>query len=59
MRATVATAIKYTIADPTNEHDDLLRPTLSGLLPLLKDESLVCHRQSARNKNHARNKDHD
>lgn len=41
MRATVATAIKYTIADPTNEHDDLLRPTLSGLLPLLKDESLV------------------
>lgn len=46
MRATVATAIKYTIADPTNEYDDLLRPTLSGLLPLLKDESLVCHRQS-------------
>ncbi|CDS10708.1 hypothetical protein LRAMOSA11194 [Lichtheimia ramosa] len=44
MRATVATAIKYTIADPTNEHDDLLRPTLSGLLPLLKDESLEVQR---------------
>ncbi|KAI9488039.1 armadillo-type protein [Zychaea mexicana] len=44
IRATVATAIKYAIVDPTTEYDELLKPTLSQFLSLLQDSSLDVQR---------------
>ncbi|KAI8139309.1 armadillo-type protein [Fennellomyces sp. T-0311] len=44
IRATVATAIKYAIVDPTTDHDELLKPILSQFLSLLQDSSLDVQR---------------
>ncbi|KAI7858974.1 armadillo-type protein [Circinella umbellata] len=44
IRATVATAVKYAIVDPTTVHDELLKPILSQFLVLLKDSDLDVQR---------------
>ncbi|KAI9276714.1 armadillo-type protein [Phascolomyces articulosus] len=44
IRATVATAVKYAIVDPTTEHDEYLKPILSQFLNLLQDSNLDVQR---------------
>lgn len=41
VRATVATAIKYAIVDPSTSFDDLLKPIMTKFLSLLEDSDLV------------------
>ncbi|KAI8366037.1 armadillo-type protein [Radiomyces spectabilis] len=43
-RATVATAVKYAVVDPSQEHDDLLRPIIARFLNLLQDPDLNVRR---------------
>ncbi|KAG0170737.1 Cullin-associated NEDD8-dissociated protein 1 [Apophysomyces sp. BC1034] len=40
IRATVVTAVKYAVVDPSQEHDDLLKPIVSQFLSLLQDSEL-------------------
>lgn len=44
MRATVATAIKYAVVDPSPEYDDLLKPIMTKFLSLLEDTDLNVRR---------------
>ncbi|KAL0093191.1 TATA binding protein interacting protein [Phycomyces blakesleeanus] len=44
VRATVATAIKYAVVDPSQAYDDLLKPILSQFLILLQDPDLNVRR---------------
>ncbi|OAD05429.1 TATA binding protein interacting protein [Mucor lusitanicus CBS 277.49] len=44
VRATVATAIKYAVVDPSPEYDDLLKPIMTKFLSLLEDSDLNVRR---------------
>ncbi|CEP12785.1 hypothetical protein [Parasitella parasitica] len=44
LRATVATAIKYAVVDPSPEYDNLLKPIMSKFLALLEDSDLNVRR---------------
>lgn len=44
VRATVATAIKYAVVDPSPQYDDLLKPIMTKFLSLLEDTDLNVRR---------------
>ncbi|KAI8644343.1 armadillo-type protein [Parasitella parasitica] len=44
VRATIATAIKYAVVDPSSEYDNLLKPIMSKFLFLLEDSDLNVRR---------------
>ena len=41
VKATVATAIKYAVVDPSEDVDELLKPIMAQFLSLLQDNDLV------------------